>query len=254
MAFESTSFENTAFLINAATLSLAATEAADTASVALAARHTLSLAATEANDTASIALSATHSASLAATEGSDSAAMALSAAHTASLAATESADTAFIIAGDFAALSFALTEAPDTAAVTATVLDGLSASLAATESADLAAFGIDVASLRRGGGSGKRVRYLVYRNDAVVEEDAPKRPKRLKRRKVSPELAREVDRLLPRVMGYTPEIVQAVLPETLYLPGALVGEGDNIAKALAAYIERLDHEDEDDIELLLLAA
>lgn len=233
MAFESTSFENTAFLINAATLSLAATEAADTASVALAARHTLSLAATEANDTASIALSATHSASLAATEGSDSAAVALSAAHMASLAATESADTA----------SFALG-----------VLGTLDASLAASETADLASLGINVATLRRGGGSGKRVRYLVYRNDAVVEENAATRPKRLKRRRVSPELAREVDRLLPRVMGYTPEIVQAVLPETLYVPGPLVGQGDNIARAIAAYLERLDQEDEDEIELLLLAA
>jgi len=44
------------------------------------------------------------------------------------------------------------------------------------------------------------------------------------------------------------------LPDTFYIPSTLAGESDNIALALAAYLKRLDDEEEDDIELLLLAA
>ena len=135
--FDTGIFDYRIFDTQPATVSLAASEAPDTATINATAAHTATLAATETPDTASINLTATHTAALAATETPDTAAIGLTAAHTADLAATENPDTASILAGDFVLASLAATEAGDTASINFTAAH--TAQLAATETPDTAA-------------------------------------------------------------------------------------------------------------------
>lgn len=238
------------------TATLAATEAGDTASFALNAAHTATLTATEAADTAALALTATHTAALVATEAGDTASIALTAKHTAALAATEAADTAAIAAGIVITLSFAPTEGADTAAIAAGIVLPLDAALAATEGADTALISAEAVRDRQpgGGGRGRRIRYLIYKDDEVAEVEAEAPPKQLRKRKLSPDLVFAVDALLPRLLGHTPQSVKALLPPTLYVPTGPTVDVEQMAAALAAYLQRLADEDEEDIETLLLAA
>jgi hypothetical protein len=143
-----------------ATLYLSATEAADTAAVAVDVVASASLAVTEAADTASVSVSLTASASLDVTEATDTASgsvsattfvnlLATEAQDTASgsaqinpayadLAATEAADTASITTAIVASADLAVTEAQDTASGSAAAIT--QASLAATEAQDVASF------------------------------------------------------------------------------------------------------------------
>jgi len=125
-----------------ASVSLAATEAADTASLALTAEHTAALAATEAADTAAIALTATHTAALAATEAADTAAIAVDVVtgYSVVLATTETQDTASLALTAEHTAALAATEAQDAVAIAAT--SGINAALAATEAQDVAAISV----------------------------------------------------------------------------------------------------------------
>lgn len=85
----------------------------------------VALAATEAQDTAAMAVSLPNTVSLAATEAKDTAAMAVTSVNNASLAATEAKDTA-------------------SASITFTAATGVTVALAATEAQDIAAVQVNV--------------------------------------------------------------------------------------------------------------
>jgi hypothetical protein len=121
-------------------LSLAATEATDTASFSASLKDTLSLGATEASDTASFAASLKDISSLATTEGADTASFTASLKDALSLATTEVADAASFAAAlsDLATLS--ANESPDTASFT--LVGQIDLSLAATEALDTASFAV----------------------------------------------------------------------------------------------------------------
>lgn len=123
--------------------SLAATEAADTASFAADLIDGATLAATEAADTASFSASILVSAALAATEAADTADFTVTETIPATLAATEAADTAAFTASLSVEAALAATEAPDTAAFSVSVRNP--AVLAASERADRAQFLIGIA-------------------------------------------------------------------------------------------------------------
>lgn len=136
-AFESTAFDSASFQV-VANADLAASEAQDTASIALEARHDISFALSEAQDTAAIALEARHEVSLAATESPDTASIVLEARHDLTLATTEPQDTLTADASVLDGLVLAAVEAADTAAGDASVY--WAADLAATEAQDTADF------------------------------------------------------------------------------------------------------------------
>lgn len=123
--------------------SLAATEAADTASFTADLIDGATLSATEAADTASFSASILVSAVLAATEAADTADFTVTETIHATLAATEAADTAAFTASLSVEAGLAATEAPDTAAFTVSVRNA--AVLAASERPDRAQFLIGIA-------------------------------------------------------------------------------------------------------------
>lgn len=127
------------------TLSLAATEGADTASLSIAAKTTSTLAATEGADTASMSIGITGSLSFAVTEGADTASLAISAKTTSSLAATEGADTASLTVSVIVSGSLAATEGADTASFSVAVGNTSTCSFAVTEGADTGSFAIAAA-------------------------------------------------------------------------------------------------------------
>lgn len=127
----------------AASISLAATEAADTASVSVNLSSGVALAATEAQDAASGSVDLSSSLTLAATENADTASGAVTSQTSAALAATEAQDTASVSLALSSALALAGTEASDTASVALTLSDTVA--LAATESPDTVALVVDAA-------------------------------------------------------------------------------------------------------------
>jgi hypothetical protein len=135
-AFSGEAFLETAFYATPTLreMDLATTEAPDTTTVALAARHEVALAATEAPDATAVALAARHEVGLATTEAADVTALALAARHDLALATTEAQDTTDFDVGLLDGAVLNVTEAPDTTAADLSVY--WAADLAATEAPD----------------------------------------------------------------------------------------------------------------------
>lgn len=141
IALAATEAQDTAALAVSQSLavSLAATEAQDTSTMALGQSLGVSLAATEAQDNAAITLSVGYQISLAATEAQDTADFAISQSLTVALAATEAQDTAALAIGQSLGISLAATEPQDTADFTLGLITSVDMALAATEAQDTAA-------------------------------------------------------------------------------------------------------------------
>lgn len=123
-------------------VSIAATESSDTASISAAATLPASIAATESSDIAAISITAAGSgATIAATESSDTAEMLILATTPASIAATENSDTAAIAisAGSITSATIAAIESSDTAAITMLAGSLTDVQIACTESSDYGA-------------------------------------------------------------------------------------------------------------------
>jgi hypothetical protein len=154
-------------------LSLAATEGADTASGAVALRIALALSVTDGADACSASMLATIQASMAATEGADSASAGLQATIQAALNATEGADTAASTLALLILASLDVTEGADLCAATCEIAsESVDLSLDATEGADLCASEMALQAAQaeqdRTGGGGL---YRQVRGSIRIEDD-----------------------------------------------------------------------------------
>lgn len=140
-AFDSGAFDNLGFFTNTnINWSLAATETADAAAIAITVRTSASIAATETTDTAALSVSATTLFTLATTETADAAVINVLVRTTATLGVTELPDVAAILAGGALQLSVAASEAQDVAALS--VFTSATASFAAVETVDVASIAV----------------------------------------------------------------------------------------------------------------
>jgi hypothetical protein len=130
----------------AATLTLAATEGADTANFSVALAPSLNLAATEGADTANFSIGLRQRVTLAAVEGADTASFSIGLRQNVTLAAVEGSDTAAFSVGLRQRLDLAAVEGADTASFTLDLVPfgGSSIDLAAVEGADTASFTLAV--------------------------------------------------------------------------------------------------------------
>lgn len=223
-------------------LSLAATEATDTASFSASLSDSLSLAATEAKDTAAFSASLSDLASLAATESTDVASFALSIGAVLSLAATETADTASFAASLSDIASLAALEAQDTASFTLNIPDVLS--LAATESPDIAAFTLQ--------GADPQVLAQVYGGSALWKRKKPKTDEVERYIETLVEQAREVLPIFHKEVA--PQRVMAIVkddPSAAFLANSK-RQLEKLEKIVERVLEsrRLSEEDDEDVLLL----
>jgi len=119
---------------------LAATEAADVATITGALVSSGTLTATEAADVAAVVAELRSSGALTGNEASDTAMISGAIASIGTLGATEAADVAAFVAQLISTGTLAATGASDTAAISGTVSSNITGTLAATEAADTAAF------------------------------------------------------------------------------------------------------------------
>lgn len=99
---------------------------------------------------------------------------------------------------------------------------------------------------------GYRQRLLALQAEQLVSVEEP--PKEAVKRKIPQRVISEASAFLPKWMGWTEPSIQAVLPRTVFIPSPMVHTFDaDLVAAVLAYLKQLSDEDEDDIEMLLLA-
>lgn len=139
--FGSRGWRGTAAAGGDVTLTVSATEGADTSSITVQQNNNATISATEGNDTSSLPVTQVVTVSVAATEGADTSSISGTVQYVANIAATEGADTSSITVQQNNRITVAATEGDDTSSITVEVQGaGPEITIAATEGPDSAAF------------------------------------------------------------------------------------------------------------------